>query len=97
MNCLRNKIEDSIALLNVHINEIEDECEDVLHRIDAKKTYIQGILGQIGIELEILNKELDEYEPDLDAELAQLELFEKSHEDFCGLMARIFNNTNRGK
>lgn len=87
---MHRRLEDILIQMDNDLMTIEDEAQDELSRLEAKKLYILGVFTQLDTELSMLEREYENAAASYFGEEEQLELFEKANESYKELMGELF-------
>ena len=86
------QLEDTLIEMNQQIMNLEDSTPDYGMRLEAKKHFLLGIIKQVDVELQVLNKEYDNLGISLAAELDAMIDFELAQETYNGVMSNMFKH-----
>jgi len=86
------ELEDVLIEITQQIMKLEDSARTQGSYLEAKKTFLTGIISQIETELQVLNIEYDNFGISLAAALEDEDLFEKSVEAYGTVMSSIFKH-----
>lgn len=85
-------LEDALIELSHAISKLEDSAPDMKSLLEAKRTFLNGMLAQLDRELLILLSEYDSYESQMIEEQQAIESFEKSWRTYNSVMKSIFKH-----
>lgn len=87
-----NELEDVLIEMSQQIMNLEDSGLTQEGCLEAKKTFLLGIIRQVDVELRVLNKEYDVLGISLAEELEALAEFEAAQEAYDGVMSNLFKH-----
>jgi len=85
-------LEDVLIEMTNQIMKLEDDTEDYSELLEAKKLFLIGIVSQVDLELQLLNKEYDNLGLSLADELEELARFDAAREAYNGIMSSLFKH-----
>ena len=87
-----NELEDVLIEMTQQVMNLEDSGLQYESILEAKKVFLLGIIRQVDIELQILNKEYDVLGISLADEFEEIEVFETAMEAYNGVMSSLFKH-----
>jgi len=86
------ELEDVLIEMNQQIMNIEDRNHDTLSRLEAKKTFLIGILNQVEAEFDMLIVEYDKAGFMMHPDVLNTDLGEGTKEAYNKIMKQLFKH-----
>ena len=86
------ELEDVLIEMNQQIMNIEDRNHDTLSRLEAKKTFLIGILNQVEAEFDMLIVEYDKAGFMMHPDVLETDLGQGTKEAYNKIMKQLFKH-----
>ena len=86
------ELEDVLIEMNQQIMNIEDRNHDTLSRLEAKKTFLIGILNQVEAEFDMLIIEYDKAGFMMHPDVLETDLGQGTKEAYNKIMKQLFKH-----